>query len=273
MTTTSETVWTEHYFTVEDGTKLHWVEMGSGTPVILIHGAGGSAVGNWFVNGIAPALAPTNRVIGIDMRGHGLSDPGPEGGFEKMSTDVVEFMDQQGIDRAHIGGYSMGGFVTAGVLATNPERFLSASFGGSGLTETEEWAASVPADKEGPAPEEEQASSQFRNRAEVPGQEVGNAAASRPARTALAGVDREAFVARQRALSAAIDLASFEFPIIAINGEYDRPYAKTHRMWREARNFTNVVLPGKGHLSAIMRGFIPKQYIDSMVAFITTNNP
>jgi pimeloyl-ACP methyl ester carboxylesterase len=190
-----------------------------------------------------------------------------------MSTDVVEFMDQQGIDRAHIGGYSMGGFVTAGVLATNPERFLSASFGGSGLTETEEWVASVPADKEGPAPEEEQASSQFRNRAEVPGQEVGNAAASRPARTALAGVDREAFVARQRALSAAIDLASFEFPIIAINGEYDRPYAKTHRMWREARNFTNVVLPGKGHLSAIMRGFIPKQYIDSMVAFITTNNP
>jgi pimeloyl-ACP methyl ester carboxylesterase len=266
MTTTSQTVWTEHYFTVEDGTKLHWVEMGSGTPVILIHGAGGSAVGNWFVNGIAPALAPTNRVIGIDMRGHGLSDQGPDDGRQKMSADVVEFMDQQGIDKAHIGGYSMGGFVTAGVLATNPERFLSASFGGSGLTETEEWAASVPADKEGPAPEEEQATSQFRNRAEVPGQEVGNAGA-RPARAALAGVDREAFVARQRALSAAIDLASIEFPII------DRPYANTHRMWREARNFTNVVLPGKGHLSAIMRGFIPQQYIDSMVAFITTNNP
>ena len=169
-------VWTEHYFEVEDGTKLHWVEMGSGTPVILIHGAGGSAVGNWFVNGIAPALAPTNRVIGIDMRGHGLSEAGPDGARQKMSADVVEFMDQQGIAKAHIGGYSMGGFVTAGILATHPERFLSASFGGSGITETEEWADRVPPDKDGPAPDEAAATAQFRNRPEVPGEEVGNAA-------------------------------------------------------------------------------------------------
>jgi len=273
MTSGSREVWSEQYFTVQDGTKLHWVEMGSGTPVILIHGAGGSAVGNWFVNGIAPALAPTNRVIGIDMRGHGLSEAGPKGGRQKMSGDVIEFMDEQKIDRAHIGGYSMGGFVTAGILATAPERFLSASFGGSGITETEEWSATVPPDKDGPAPDEAQATSQFQNRTEVPGQEVGNAAAARPAGAATAAGDREAFVARQRALSEAIDLVSLDFPIIAINGEFDRPYAKTHRLWREARNFTNVVLPGKGHLSAIMRGFIPQQYIDSMVAFITTNNP
>ncbi len=273
MTGTSQEVWTEHYFTVEDGTKLHWVEMGSGTPVILIHGAGGSAVGNWFVNGIAAALAPTNRVIGIDMRGHGLSEPGPDGGRQKMSADVIEFMDEQNIDKAHIGGYSMGGFVTAGILAIQPERFLSASFGGSGLTETEEWAASIPLDKEGPAPEEALATAQFRDRPEVPGQEVGNNAAARPPRAGVPAGDRSEFLARQRALSASIDLTKLDLPIIAINGEFDRPYAKTHRLWREARNFTNVVLPGKGHLSAIMRGFIPQQYIDSMVAFITSNNP
>ena len=39
--------WTEQAFTTSDGTKLHYVEMGAGTPVVLIHGAGGSAVGNW----------------------------------------------------------------------------------------------------------------------------------------------------------------------------------------------------------------------------------
>ena len=272
MTSASREVWTEDYFTVEDGTKLHWVEMGSGTPVILIHGAGGSAVGNWFSNGIAPALAPSNRVIGIDMRGHGLSEPGPDGGRQKMSADVIEFMDEQKIDQAHIGGYSMGGFVTAGILASQPGRFLSASFGGSGLTETDEWAAGVPPDKEGPAPDEALATAQFRDRPEVPGQEVGNAAARQP-RAGVPAIDRSEFLARQRALSASIDLTKLDFPIIAINGEYDRPYAKTHRLWREARNFTNVVLPGKGHLSAIMRGFIPDQYIDSMVAFITAHNP
>src|SRR5437764_15450300 len=102
MSVTDAPVWTEGYYAVADGTKLHFVEMGSGTPVILIHGAGGSAVGNWFINGVAPALALTNRVIGLDMRGHGLSEEGPEGGRQHMAADVVEFMDQQGIDRAHI---------------------------------------------------------------------------------------------------------------------------------------------------------------------------
>src|SRR5687768_18167626 len=109
--------WTHHYYTVSDGTKLHYAEMGKGTPVILIHGAGGSAVGNWFRNGIAPALAKTNRVIGIDMRGHALSEAGPPGGRQYMARDVLEFMQQQKIEKAHIGGYSMGGGVTLSLLA------------------------------------------------------------------------------------------------------------------------------------------------------------
>lgn len=272
MTDTAQASWTEGYFTVEDGTKLHYAEMGEGTPVILIHGAGGSAIGNWFINGIAPALAPTNRVIGIDMRGHGLSEAGPEGGRRHMAADVIAFMDSQGIERAHIGGYSMGGFVTAGILAAAPERFITASFGGSGLVETDEWADRLPADKEGAAPEESRAQASFRSKREVPGQEVGNARrADTPAPGA--GVDRQRMRARQQELAAAIDLPAIDFPVLAINGEYDRPYAKTHRLWRQLRNFTNVVLPDKGHLSAVMRDFIPPEYIHAMVKFITANNP
>jgi pimeloyl-ACP methyl ester carboxylesterase len=272
---TTETEWTESYFAVTDGTKLHYAEMGSGTPVILIHGAGGSAIGNWFINGIAPALAPTNRVIGIDMRAHGLSEPGPEGGRRNMSADVVEFMEQQGIEKAHIGGYSMGGFVTAGILASNPEKFITANFGGSGLVETEEWADKVPADKEGGGPEEPKAQAVFRGNRPAPGQEVGNAGRAPTGATSAAPQvpDRTEFLTRQRALADSINLPAIEFPVLAVNGEYDRPFSKTHRMWRELRNFTNVVLPGKGHLSAVMKDFIPQQYIDAMVAFITANNP
>ena len=43
---------------------------------------------------------------------------------------------------------------------------------------------------------------------------------------------------------------------MAINGEYDHPNARTHRLTREARNFTKLVLPSKGDLSAMMAGFI-----------------
>ena len=270
--------WMHHNFTVSDGTKLHYAEMGTGTPVILIHGLGGSAVGNWFVNGIAPALAPTNRVIGIDMRGHGLSEAGPDGGRAKMADDVIEFMDQQGIQKAHIGGYSMGGFVTASLLAKVPERFITASFGGSGLRETDEWREKVPEDKSGPAPDEEQARAAYLAARRERGEEVGNNptdfARMRAAAGAGAGGANDADAARRRAaMSVAVDLSKITFPVIAINGEYDGPRAKTHRLWRELTNFTNVVLPGKGHLSAVMASTIPQQYIDSLRAFITNNNP
>ena len=71
----------EHkYFTTKDGVKIHFMTIGKGTPVILIHGYTGSAEGNWFRNGIAVALAKTHRVIAIDCRNHGRSDkPQPNG--------------------------------------------------------------------------------------------------------------------------------------------------------------------------------------------------
>ena len=269
---TDTVTWTEHTYKVTDGTTLHYVEMGAGTPVVLIHGAGGSAVGNWFVNGIAPALAPTNRVVGIDMRGHGKSEFGPEGGLGLMHSDVIEFLDQQGIDRAHIGGYSMGGGVTLRLLASVPERFITASFGGSGIPELPAFENQIPADKEGADPEAQAAQDAYRRRPSASGEEVGNAGRAR-AFANMTEDQRAAFMRRRAEMAAALDLSTIEFPVLAVNGEYDRPYAKTHRMWRELPNFTNVILPGKGHLSAVMAGFIPQAYIDAMRAFITANNP
>src|SRR5262245_59313673 len=175
--------WTDHYYTVSDGTKLHYVEMGKGTPVILIHGAGGSAVGNWFANGIAPAIADTNRVIGIDMRGHALSEAGPPDGRGKMAQDVLEFMQQQKIEKAHIGGYSMGGGITLSLLTTNPEKFITAHFGGSGIGEVAEWRDKVPKDKEGEAPQEQKARAEYQRiqaeRSAARGTEIGNNARAR----------------------------------------------------------------------------------------------
>jgi len=277
--------WTDGYYNVSDGTRLHYVEMGKGTPVILIHGAGGSAVGNWFSNGIAPALADTNRVIGIDMRGHALSEEGPPGGRSKMAADVLELMAQQGIEKAHIGGYSMGGGVTLSLLVSNPEKFITAHFGGSGIGETDEWRDRVPADKEGEAPEEEKARAEYyriqEERRAQRGTEVGNnprdLARLRSGQSELSDEERrrlrEEYAARRAEQLAALDLSAIDFPVLAVNGEYDRPYAKTHRMWRELGNFTNVVLPGHGHLSAVMPGFIPQQYIDALADFIENHNP
>ena len=69
---------------------------------------------------------------------------------------------------------------------------------------------------------------------------------------------RMAEMPKQReALLERLDLTKIRFPVMAINGEFERPLAKTRRLWRELDDFTNLVLPDKGHLSAVMKSFIP----------------
>ena len=64
-------------------------------------------------------------------------------------------MDRLKIERAHIHGYSMGGSITGRLLATHPERFITAAFGGSGITEADpDWIAKLPPDKQGTDPGE-----------------------------------------------------------------------------------------------------------------------
>ena len=66
-----------------------------------------------------------------------------------------------------------------------------------------------------------------------------------------------------------VDLRSVDIPILCINGEYDRPYSKTQRLWREARTFQNVVLRGCDHLAACGVGSpIPEEYVAATAGFI-----
>jgi pimeloyl-ACP methyl ester carboxylesterase len=268
--------WKEHMWKGPDGTTFHWAEQGKGTPVILIHGSGGSAIGNWFSNGFAASLAKTNRVVGIDMRGHGLTtNPKGERGDRTgdMAQDVLDFMDAQGIKKAHIGGYSMGGGITARLMARAPERFITGHFGGSGIGETPDWLAKVPADKTGVAPEEEKARAAY-YKIQAERQAAANAIGNAAQRPAGAGAPPAGPASPPAPPPGPqIDLATIKFPVLAVNGEYDAPLRKTHRLWRELPNFQNVVLKDGGHLSAVMEGFVPQLYIDELTAFIVRNNP
>jgi pimeloyl-ACP methyl ester carboxylesterase len=253
----------EHgFFNASDGTRIHYMEKGEGVPVILIHGYTGSAEGNWFSNGVAEALAVDHRVVAIDCRGHGQSDKPHDPakyGTDRMVDDVIELLDHLVIERAHFHGYSMGGGITAQLMARIPERMITAGFGGSGIRESDEsFAAMVPPDAEGRDPAEDEASSALRSRPTRDGE-------------ALAAVREGRRLAPSTA--PALDLTRIDFPVIAIVGEYDSPNTRTHRMWRELDDFTMVRLAGKSHLTAIMAGYIPDAYIDSLVRFIDANDP
>jgi pimeloyl-ACP methyl ester carboxylesterase len=241
--------WSDHTWTSSDGTKFHYVEQGTGTPIILIHGLTSSAVQNWFNPGIAQKLAKTNRVIALDMRGHGDTGPSPADSKGTMIQDVIDFMDYLKIDKAHIGGYSMGGATTSGLLKVAPERFITAAVMGIGIKETPEWEGKTPKDPPAATPAAPR---------------TGSVDLTRREDGAPRGAPKGAPDANPE-----VDLTKIHFPVLALNGGNDRPIAKTHRMWRELRDFTYVVIPGRNHMEACRDPL----FGDALVRFITANNP
>jgi pimeloyl-ACP methyl ester carboxylesterase len=247
------------FFTASDGVKIHYLTAGnSGSWVVLIHGYMDSAQRMWFTTGIAPALAKNHRVVAIDNRNHGESDK-PEPNGTGRALDVVELMDHLKIQKAHIHGYSMGGGMTGQLLSIAPQRFITAGFGGSGLTETDSElrAQAAAMDEKSPKAEGRDAEAMDRFRSRV--------TSARPTR----GAPSTSPTAPSAPPPPAVDLGKLSIPIIAINGAFDSPYSKTHRLWRETGTFQNVILPGKTHLTAIaVGGPMPQQYIDATVKFI-----
>jgi pimeloyl-ACP methyl ester carboxylesterase len=240
------------FMTASDGVKIHFMEMGSGTPVVLIHGYTANAEGKWFKPGIAQALAKGHRVVAIDARGHGQSDKphDPLKYGPRMAQDVVELMDHLKIDRAHVHGYSMGGSILTQVLAKHPERVITAIYGGSGVAETDPaWQAQVPKDPEPPA-------------ANAPNAPAGETWSRYPGydRTALDAVQKYPWKPEDRA----IDLTKVSIPVLALVGSLDRPNQRTHRLKRELKNFQLVVLTGETHGSAHLN----PHYTQTLLKFI-----
>jgi pimeloyl-ACP methyl ester carboxylesterase len=116
------------------GVKIHYVEQGTGEPVVLVHGYCASAYLNWQLPGVFAALAKDYHVIALDLPGHGGSDKPetPEAYGPQMAEDVVLLMDHLHIPKAHVVGYSLGGMITVKLLTLHPDRLLSATIGGMG---------------------------------------------------------------------------------------------------------------------------------------------
>jgi pimeloyl-ACP methyl ester carboxylesterase len=94
------------------GQRFHYTEWGAATapPLLLLHGVTGHAR-TWDEE--AAALASRYRVLALDLRGHGDSDPSPNADYTvaTMAADVAAFADSLGLARVSIVGLSMGGRV------------------------------------------------------------------------------------------------------------------------------------------------------------------
>jgi pimeloyl-ACP methyl ester carboxylesterase len=107
--------------TVVHGTKIHWLEAGSGDPpFLLIHGWG-SSVAKWL--DALPLLGADRRTIAIDLPGFGESDA-PQGSYSPgwLAGAARAFCDEIGVARAIWVGNSLGGLAAIHGAAAWPER-------------------------------------------------------------------------------------------------------------------------------------------------------
>jgi pimeloyl-ACP methyl ester carboxylesterase len=106
--------------------RLRYRDIGSGAPVVLLHGYA-DRLEMWEM--VADSLAQKHRVIALDQRGFGLStkfsDPAKYG--VHVVDDVIALLDSLHIPRAHLVGHSMGGLVAANVALRHPCRVATAT--------------------------------------------------------------------------------------------------------------------------------------------------
>jgi 2-hydroxy-6-oxo-octa-2,4-dienoate hydrolase len=108
-------------FVAVDGKKVHYLEKGSGSPVILIHGFLYHTV-MWQKN--IDALAERFKVYAVDLWGFGYSErlPRLDYSFPLYAGQIKGFMEAKGIPKATLVGQSMGGGISVYLAAKHPEK-------------------------------------------------------------------------------------------------------------------------------------------------------
>jgi pimeloyl-ACP methyl ester carboxylesterase len=102
-----------------DGYGVHYVELGHGPVMMLVHGFGAST---YSYRHLMPIFARDHRVIAVDLKGFGYSER--DSGAGLSATDQVamlkKLLDRNAVDRAVFIGHSMGGGVVRRFAATYP---------------------------------------------------------------------------------------------------------------------------------------------------------
>lgn len=108
-----------HSVTIQ-GDRLAYLDEGQGSPIVLLHGFGGSM---WQWEYQQADLAARYRVITLDLLGSGLSDK-PDINYrpDRLVESVRGFLDELGIDRVSLVGNSMGAGLAIAFALTYPDR-------------------------------------------------------------------------------------------------------------------------------------------------------
>ena len=100
--------------------KHFYIEKGTGEPLILLHGNGADS---GYFRGQIDAFAGRYHVYAVDTRGHGRT---PRGGMpftiRQFAEDLLGFMDEHQIEKAHLLGFSDGANIAMVFAVRHPGR-------------------------------------------------------------------------------------------------------------------------------------------------------
>lgn len=94
------------------GAKIRYYELGQGPALVLVHGLGSSAQGDW--GQVMQTLAATHHVIALDLLGFGQSDkPVIDYGIQTWVDFLGEFLREKKVSDFTLMGESLGGWISA----------------------------------------------------------------------------------------------------------------------------------------------------------------
>ena len=105
-----------------NGVHIHYESYGQGFPLVFAYGLGGNTT-EWASQ--IPAFSKHYRFIVWDPRGHGQSDSPPnldQYGSGTSAYDLLALLDHLGIEKAYVGGLSMGGGIATRLAMLYPGR-------------------------------------------------------------------------------------------------------------------------------------------------------
>lgn len=230
-----------------NGIELYYEVYGQGYPVIFLHGFAGT-VNMWQPQ--VPVLSPDYQFIIYDARGHGQSESPPSP--DQYSADIVvedlfQLLGSLGIEKAVVGGLSMGGYQSLRFYQHHPQMVTALILMDSGpgyrnLAHREEWNRQPEA----------------RARLlETQGVEAFDEAAGAPSYTpreimlqqnpvGLANMARK--VVAQHDSWVIDNLGEVKVPTLVVVGENDTPFLKAAEyMSKTISGAQHVVIPKAGH--------------------------
>ncbi len=144
-----------------DATRIAWAELGSGRPIVLLHGLFSNGETNWRKFGAAAEIAGAGyRVIMPDFRAHGLSAAPHDAAHyppDVLAMDIEALVRHLDLSDFDLGGYSLGARTAVRLLARGmaPHRVVLGGMGLTGLTggtERATWFLNVIANRDSFAP-------------------------------------------------------------------------------------------------------------------------